>query len=110
MVAPGGFESMTTRPLVSMAGRAATTGGGVTAPGAAGVGGGGDRMVLMASMRLLTAAASGAAGSRSRYFWKNSDAFSRFLPFSNDTAALNRKAGKGLRVNAARKWDAASSN
>src|SRR4051812_42353847 len=100
---------MTTSPLVSMAGSAGTTGGGVTEPGVAGVGGGGERIVLMASMRLLTAAASGAPGSRSRYFWKNSDAFSRFLAFSNDTAALKRKAGKGLRVNAAKKWLAASS-
>src|SRR5881396_3142407 len=101
MVAPCGFDSMTTRPLVSMAGSVGTTGGGATAPGVEGADGGGDRMTLIASMRARTAGASGASASRSRYFWKNSDAFSSFLAFSYETAALNRNAANGLRVNAA---------
>src|SRR3569832_1706364 len=67
MVAPGGFEAITTSPFVSIAGSAAgVTGAGVVAeiPGIAG----GVRMVRNAAMRVLTDAASGAAGSWSRYF------------------------------------------
>src|SRR4051812_17071110 len=105
MVAPGGFESMTTRPFVSMAGSAGGVGGiaGFGVPGgspSAGAPGsvGGARIVLIASMRTFTVAASAAVGSASRYFWKNSPALSNFCAFSYDTAALNKNAGKDLRA------------
>src|SRR3954451_4028596 len=105
MLAPGGLESMTTRPLVEMAGSIVALGGGRGVAGGAslagggvpaGAGGGGTR-AFNPSRRVLTSMASFAFGSACRYFSKNAIASGILFAFSYDPAALNRKAPKGLR-------------